>query len=136
MNRRSVILGKSSLSRVPTLNHFFGGEGLIFWRRSFGKSFFVLLWSRDSNFVIFGGRLIEFWIFPSSLEAVFCADSHLAHRPRGHRAPSTRCPVHRVRRLFFRARGSIRLGLWFWLQGVCRTVRKQVTDGPFFVGSY
>jgi hypothetical protein len=25
---------------------------LIFWRRSFGKSFFVLLWSRDSNFVI------------------------------------------------------------------------------------
>jgi hypothetical protein len=96
-----VILGKSSLFRVPTLSHFSGGEGLIFWWRSFGKSFFVLLWSRDSNFMIFGGRLIEFWIFPSSLEVVFCVDSHLADRPRGYRRPSARFPVHQVCRLFF-----------------------------------
>jgi hypothetical protein len=94
-----VILGKSSLSRVLTLNHFYGGEGFIFWRRSFGKSFFVLLWSHDSNVVIFGGHLIEVWIFPSSLEAVFCADSHLADHLQGHRGLSVRCPVHRVDRL-------------------------------------
>jgi hypothetical protein len=68
-----VILGKSFFSRIPTLNHFSGGEGLTFWRRSCGKNFFVLLWSRDSNFVIFGGHLIKFWIFsllPSRLFSV------------------------------------------------------------------
>jgi hypothetical protein len=64
VNREIGDFGESFFSRVPTLNHFSGGEGLTFWRRSFGKSFFALLWSCDSNFVIFGGRLIEFWIFP------------------------------------------------------------------------
>jgi hypothetical protein len=33
-------------ARVHSLNHFSGGDGLIFLGRSFGKSFFVLLWRR------------------------------------------------------------------------------------------
>jgi hypothetical protein len=39
---------------------------LIFLGRFFGKSFFVVLRGLGSNFVIFGGRLIEFCLFPSS----------------------------------------------------------------------
>jgi hypothetical protein len=35
--------------------------------RFFGKSFFVVLRGLGSNFVIFGGRLIEFCLFPFSL---------------------------------------------------------------------
>jgi hypothetical protein len=38
---------------------------LIFLGRIFGKSFFVVLRGLGSNFVIFGGRLIEFCLFPS-----------------------------------------------------------------------
>jgi hypothetical protein len=37
--------------------------------------------------MIFGVRLIEFWIFPFSLKVIFCADSHLTDRPRGHHGP-------------------------------------------------
>jgi hypothetical protein len=37
------------LSRVHSLNPFSGGEGLIFWRRSFGKRFF---WSTCEAMVI------------------------------------------------------------------------------------
>jgi hypothetical protein len=40
---------------------------LIFLERFFGKSFFVVLRGLGSNFVIFGGRLIEFCLFPLSL---------------------------------------------------------------------
>jgi hypothetical protein len=40
---------------------------LIFLGRFFGKSFFVVLRGLGSNFVIFGGRLIEFCLFPFSL---------------------------------------------------------------------
>jgi hypothetical protein len=56
--------GKRSLSGVHSLNLFSGGDGLIFLGRSFGKSFFVVLWGLGSNLVIFGGRLIEFCLFP------------------------------------------------------------------------
>jgi hypothetical protein len=40
---------------------------LIFLGRFFGKSFFVVLRGLGLNFVIFGGRLIEFCLFPFSL---------------------------------------------------------------------
>jgi hypothetical protein len=40
---------------------------MIFLGRFFGKSFFVVLRGLGSNFVIFGGRLIEFCLFPLSL---------------------------------------------------------------------
>jgi hypothetical protein len=36
----------------------------------FGQSFFVVLRGLGSNFVIFGGRLIEFCLFPFSLSKV------------------------------------------------------------------
>jgi hypothetical protein len=40
---------------------------LIFLGRSFGKSFLVVLRGPGSNLVIFGGRLIDFCLFPLSL---------------------------------------------------------------------
>jgi hypothetical protein len=40
---------------------------LIFLGRFFGKSFFTVLRGLGSNFMIFGGRLIEFCLFPLSL---------------------------------------------------------------------
>jgi hypothetical protein len=40
---------------------------LIFLGRFFGKSFVVVLRCHGSNFVIFGGRLIEFCLLPFSL---------------------------------------------------------------------
>jgi hypothetical protein len=40
---------------------------LISLGRFFGKSFFVVLRGLGSNFVLFGGRLIEFSLFPLSL---------------------------------------------------------------------
>jgi hypothetical protein len=36
---------------------------LIFLGRFFGESFFVVLRGLGSNFMIFGGRLIEFCLF-------------------------------------------------------------------------
>jgi hypothetical protein len=56
---------------VHSLNHFFGGNDLIFLGRSFGEIFFVVLRSLGLNLVILGSHLTEFWIFLSSLTRCF-----------------------------------------------------------------